>query len=135
MAWPLYCRAILVRRSPLFPALIRSASGLEETVLIRKNVALRPVTPAAVSGIPWQLYTHNQFTIVNYLELLDKQRPLPLFLVSAKTPGQEKGPLDHYVLTRLPGGQRFRAPGRRREAVSGVVLPGGRPPAADPGSR
>jgi hypothetical protein len=33
------------------------------------------------------MYTHNLFTIVNCLELLDKQRPLPLFLVSAKTPG------------------------------------------------
>jgi hypothetical protein len=81
------------------------------------------------------MYTHNQFTSVNYLELLDKQRPLPLFLVSAKTPGQEKGPLDHYVLTRLRGGQQLGALGRCREAnSSGVVLPGGRPPAADQGS-
>ena len=50
---------------------------------------------------------HNLSTIVNYPELLDKQRPLPLFLVSAKTPGQEKGPLDHHVLTLLPGGQQL----------------------------
>src|SRR5437762_13716258 len=33
------------------------------------------------------MYTHNKFTTVNYPELLDSQRPLPLSLVSAKTPG------------------------------------------------
>lgn len=77
------------------------------------------------------MYTHNPSTIVNYPELLDKQRSLPLFLVSAKTPGQEKGPLDHHVLTGLPGGQQLRVPGRCREVSSGVVLPGGSPPAAD----
>jgi hypothetical protein len=36
---------------------------------------------AAVPSIPRVMYTHNSFTIVNYPELLDKQRPLPLFLV------------------------------------------------------
>ena len=77
------------------------------------------------------VYTHNLFTIVNYPELLDKQRPLPLFLVSAKTPGQEKGPLDHHVLTGLPGGQQLRALRRCREVTGGVILPGVRPPAAD----
>jgi hypothetical protein len=36
---------------------------------------------------PAAVYTHNKFTIVNYPELLDRQRLLPLCLVSAKRPG------------------------------------------------
>jgi hypothetical protein len=53
------------------------------------------------------MYTHNPFTIVNYPELLDKQRLLPLSLVSAKVTGSREEPLDHHVLTALPGGQQL----------------------------
>jgi DDE superfamily endonuclease len=53
------------------------------------------------------MYTHNPPTIVNYPELLDKQRLLPLSLVSAEVTGAREEPLDHHVLTALPGGQRL----------------------------
>jgi hypothetical protein len=53
------------------------------------------------------MYTHNPFTIVNYPELLDKQRLLPLSLVSGKVTWSREEPLDHHVLTALPGGQRL----------------------------
>jgi DDE superfamily endonuclease len=53
------------------------------------------------------MYTHNPPTIVNYPELLDKQRLLPLSLVTAKVTGSREEPLDHHVLTALPGGQRL----------------------------
>src|SRR6266496_3535451 len=51
--------------------------GLEELTLIRHNAALLSCGTSRGPGIPWQMYTHNLFTIVNYPELLDKQRPLP----------------------------------------------------------
>ena len=59
------------------------------------------------------MYTHNPFTIVNCLELLDKQRPLPLLLASARSTWSREEPLDHHVLTALPGGHRLplTAPG------------------------
>jgi hypothetical protein len=53
------------------------------------------------------MYTHNQFTIVNCPELLDKQRLLPLSLVYAKVTRSRVEPLDHHVLTALPDGQRL----------------------------
>ena len=53
------------------------------------------------------MYTHNPLTIVNSLGLLDKQRPLPLFLVYARSAWSREEPLDHHVLTALPGGQRL----------------------------
>ena len=72
------------------------------------------------------MYTHNEFTIVNYPELLDKQRPLPLLLVSAKSPGPREKPLDHRVLTGLPGGQRLplmapATPGPAQAAAGAVA--------------
>ena len=72
------------------------------------------------------MYTHNIFTIVNYPELLDKQRLLPLSLVSAKTRSKEE-PLDHHVLTALPGGRRLPLcaaapdPGQVAGAVAGYL--------------
>jgi DDE superfamily endonuclease len=44
---------------------------------------------------------------VNYPELLDKQRLLPLCLVSSEVTWSREEPLDHHVLTGLPGGQRL----------------------------
>jgi hypothetical protein len=74
------------------------------------------------------MYTHNQFTIVNCPELLDKQRLLPLSLVSAKVTRSGEEPSDHHVLTALPGGQRLPLmapaapdPGQVAGAVAGYL--------------
>ena len=74
------------------------------------------------------MYTHNPFTIVNYPELLDKQRLLPLSLVSAKVTWSREEPLDHHVLTALPGGQQLPLmapaapdPGQVAGAVAGYL--------------
>ena len=74
------------------------------------------------------MYTHNKFTVVNYPELLDKQRLLPLSLVSAKVTWSREEPLDHHVLTALPGGQRLPLmapadpdPGQVAGAVAGYL--------------
>ena len=108
-------RASVIAPARADPSLCRDRKKL---ALIRQDVALSSGGTSRGPGIPMAMYTHNQFTIVNYPELLDKQRPLPLFLVSAKTPGQEKEPSDHHVLTGLPGGQQLRALRRRREAAA-----------------
>ena len=74
------------------------------------------------------MYTHNKFTIVNCPELLDKQRLLPLSLVSANVTRSREEPLDHHVLTALPGGQRLPLmapaapdPGQVAGAVAGYL--------------
>jgi hypothetical protein len=82
----------------------------------------------ASAAFPAAMYTHNQFTIVNCPELLDKQRLLPLSLVSAKVTRSREEPLDHHVLTALPGGQRLPLmppaapdPGQVAGAVAGYL--------------
>ena len=73
------------------------------------------------------MYTHNPLTIVNYPELLDKQRLLPLSLVSAKVTWSREEPLDHHVLTALPGGRApadgaaAPDPGQVASAVAGYL--------------
>ena len=66
---------IPVRRTPLRPC---ADPGLcpdwKKLALIRQDVALLPCTGSRGPGHLVALYTHNPFTIVNYLELLDKQR-------------------------------------------------------------
>jgi len=76
---------------------------------------------------PAAMYTHNLFTAVNYPELLDKQRllPYPWFLRRHRS---REEPLDHHVLTALPGGQRLPLlapaapdPGQVAGAVAGYL--------------
>jgi len=76
---------------------------------------------------PAAMYTHNLFTIVNYPELLDKQRLPPLCLVLRRHRSREE-PLDHHVLAALPGGQRLPLlapaapdPGQVAGAVAGYL--------------
>jgi len=65
---------------------------------------------------------------VNYPELLDKQRLLPLIRGFCEVTWSREEPLDHHVLTALPGGQRLPLlapaapdPGQVAGAVAGYL--------------
>ena len=119
----------LVQHNPLpwLPdLLLRTVAQVRASLLIHESFVPLPWPGAVSTAFPAAMYTHNPLTIVNYPELLDKQRLLPLSLVSAKVTWSREEPLDHHVLTALPGGQRLplmapaaRDPGQVARAVAG----------------
>src|SRR5690349_15150316 len=65
--------------------LLRTAARVRLSLLIHESF---PWPGTVSTAFPAAMYTHNPNTIVNCPELADKQRLLPLSLVSAKSPGQ-----------------------------------------------